>query len=137
MSLSMTVVDTDRNRTITLPRVLAETLRVQMEEARALHDRDVGEGFGGVWMPDALAVKVKTTPSANPFLPSMLRSPHHDPLRPLSDATGFSPTGGVGSLSVNNKLDDHGTPVTTELRVRGLYSRSNAETWRQSVPRLP
>jgi hypothetical protein len=40
-----------------LPRVLCAVLRSHLEEARVLHDRDVAEGFGRVWMPDALRVK--------------------------------------------------------------------------------
>lgn len=47
----------NKDRTTTLPRVLAPALREQLAEARRLHDRDVAEGFGRVWMPDALEVK--------------------------------------------------------------------------------
>lgn len=47
----------NKDRTTTLPRVLAPALREHLAEARRLHDRDVGEGFGRVWMPDALEVK--------------------------------------------------------------------------------
>ena len=46
-----------KDRTTMLPRVLAAALRVHLELVRARHDRDVAEGFGRVWMPDALAVK--------------------------------------------------------------------------------
>ncbi len=46
-----------KDRTTTLPRVLAQPLKGHMDEARSLHDRDVAEGFGRVWMPDALGVK--------------------------------------------------------------------------------
>ncbi|MGZ5466803.1 MAG: integron integrase [Thermoanaerobaculia bacterium] len=52
----------NKDRTTTLPRVLAPALREQLAEARRLHDRDVGEGLGRVWMPDALEVKY---PNAN------------------------------------------------------------------------
>jgi integron integrase len=47
----------NKDRTSTLPRVLSAALRRHMERVRALHDRDISEGFGRVWMPDALAVK--------------------------------------------------------------------------------
>jgi len=47
----------NKDRTTTLPRVLAVALRRHMESVRGLHDRDVAEGFGRVWMPEALAVK--------------------------------------------------------------------------------
>ena len=47
----------NKDRTTTLPRVLSAGLQRHMERVRALHDRDVSEGFGRVWMPDALEVK--------------------------------------------------------------------------------
>jgi integron integrase len=52
----------NKDRTTTLPRVLSVGLQRHLERVRALHDRDVSEGFGRVWMPDALAVKY---PNAN------------------------------------------------------------------------
>ena len=47
----------NKDRTTMLPRVLWTALRQHLAEVRALHDRDVAEGFGSVFMPDALAVK--------------------------------------------------------------------------------
>jgi integron integrase len=52
----------NKDRTTTLPRVLTAALQRQLESVRRLHDRDVAEGFGRVWMPEALAVKY---PNAN------------------------------------------------------------------------
>jgi integron integrase len=52
----------NKDRTTTLPSVLSAGLQRHMERVRALHDRDVSEGFGRVWMPDALEVKY---PNAN------------------------------------------------------------------------
>jgi integron integrase len=52
----------NKDRTTTLPRVLSAGLQRHMERVRALHDRDVSEEFGRVWMPDALEVKY---PNAN------------------------------------------------------------------------
>ncbi len=46
-----------KDRTTTLPRVIVPALREHLAEVRRVHDRDVGEGFGRVWMPDALEVK--------------------------------------------------------------------------------
>jgi integrase len=43
-------------------RVLSAGLQRHIDRARALHDHDVSEGFGRVWMPDALEVKY---PNAN------------------------------------------------------------------------
>jgi integrase len=45
----------DKDRTTMLPRSLAGPLQEQMRAGRALHDRDVEEGYGRVWMPEALA----------------------------------------------------------------------------------
>lgn len=47
----------NKDRTTMLPRILCAALRNHLVSVRALHDRDVAEGFGRVWMPDALAVK--------------------------------------------------------------------------------
>ena len=47
----------NKDRPTTLPRVLAGALRRHMQSVRALHDRDIAQGFGRVWMPDALARK--------------------------------------------------------------------------------
>ncbi len=52
----------NKDRATTLPRVLSVGLQRHMERVRALHERDVSEGFGRVWMPDALEVKY---PNAN------------------------------------------------------------------------
>jgi len=46
-----------KDRRTMLPGALASALRHQLVGARELHDRDVAEGFGSVWMPEALAVK--------------------------------------------------------------------------------
>ena len=37
--------------------MIVPALREHLAEVRRVHDRDVGEGFGRVWMPDALEVK--------------------------------------------------------------------------------
>ncbi len=46
-----------RDRVTMLPRRLAGPLEKQLELARALHRSDLGEGFGAVYLPDALARK--------------------------------------------------------------------------------
>jgi integron integrase len=46
-----------KDRVTVLPENLILPLQQQMAQARALHDRDVSEGGGRVWLPDALAVK--------------------------------------------------------------------------------
>ena len=47
----------DKDRVTMLPPSLAEPLRRQLERARALHEADVREGFGRVYLPYALARK--------------------------------------------------------------------------------
>jgi integron integrase len=46
-----------KDRVTVLPENLILPLQQQMARARALHGRDVSEGGGRVWLPDALAVK--------------------------------------------------------------------------------
>jgi integron integrase len=46
-----------KDRVTVLPENLILPLQQQMAQARALHARDVSEGGGRVWLPDALAVK--------------------------------------------------------------------------------
>lgn len=57
----------DKDRTTMLPRTLARPLRDHLVRVRDLHDRDVEEGFGSVWMPDALAVKFPSAPRSWPW----------------------------------------------------------------------
>ena len=46
-----------KDRVTVLPENLILPLRQQMAQAKALHERDLAEGAGRVWLPDALAVK--------------------------------------------------------------------------------
>jgi integron integrase len=46
-----------KDRRTMLPRSLHEPLRAQLDAARALHRRDLADGFGAVYLPDALARK--------------------------------------------------------------------------------
>ena len=48
-----------KDRTTCLPESLVGALREQMERVRGLHERDVSEGFGEVWLPPALARKYR------------------------------------------------------------------------------
>jgi integron integrase len=49
----------DKDRRTMLPLSLVEPLRVQRERVLALHARDLAEGFGRVWLPDALDRKFR------------------------------------------------------------------------------
>ena len=46
-----------KDRVTLLPRSLEQPLRAQIDRVRLLHERDVREGFGHVYLPDALARK--------------------------------------------------------------------------------
>ena len=53
-----------KDRVTVLPENLILPLQQQMARAKALHDRDIAEGLGQVWLPDALAVKYPSAPRA-------------------------------------------------------------------------
>jgi integron integrase len=47
-----------RDRVTMLPRTVTDPLHEQMIHAKAVHERDLQEGFGRVWLPHALARKL-------------------------------------------------------------------------------
>ena len=51
-----------KDRITMLPITIAEQLRVQIAIARAVHNADIGLGFGAVWLPYALARKYPAAP---------------------------------------------------------------------------
>ncbi len=51
----------NKDRVTVLPENLMLPLREQLERARVLHNKDLEQGFGDVWLPDALAVKYPRT----------------------------------------------------------------------------
>ena len=53
-----------KDRVTVLPENMILPLQQQMARAKALHDRDLAEGMGRVWLPDALAVKFPRAPLA-------------------------------------------------------------------------
>ena len=53
-----------KDRVTVLPENLIAPLQQQMSQARALHDRDLADGLGRVWLPNALAVKFPSAPRA-------------------------------------------------------------------------
>lgn len=52
----------DKDRVTVLPASLIPALRAQLEHARALHELDLAEGFGAVFLPHALARKYPNAP---------------------------------------------------------------------------
>jgi integron integrase len=66
-----------KDRVTMLPDSLLEPLRHHLDRVRALHERDLAEGFGEVYLPDALAQKFTAAPRAWGWqwvFPSSLRS---------------------------------------------------------------
>jgi integron integrase len=66
-----------KDRVTVLPENLIAPLQGQLSRAKALHDADLAQGFGNVWLPDALAVKYPNAPGAWGWqwvFPSALRS---------------------------------------------------------------
>ena len=66
-----------KDRVTMLPDRLAEPLRAHLDKVRALHERDLADGFGAVFLPHALAEKFKAAPRAWGWqwvFPSGLRS---------------------------------------------------------------
>ncbi len=53
-----------KDRVTVLPERLKGPLQAQLATVRALHARDLAEGFGEVWLPDALAAKAPHTARA-------------------------------------------------------------------------
>ena len=47
----------DKDRTTIFPDALHQLIRVQIEVAKKLHDKDLAEGYGEVYLPDALSRK--------------------------------------------------------------------------------
>lgn len=50
----------NKDRHTVLPRSLVEPLGREIERSRILHEKDLAEGFGSVWLPHALARKYPT-----------------------------------------------------------------------------
>jgi integron integrase len=53
-----------KDRVTVLPENLILPLQQQLSQARALHDRDLADGLGAVWLPHALDVKYPSAPRA-------------------------------------------------------------------------
>ena len=52
----------EKDRVVPLPRRLEEQLRAQLDAARVLHQQDLEQGYGEVFLPDALARKWPNAP---------------------------------------------------------------------------
>ncbi len=74
----------DKDRTTLLPQLLLEPLHLQIEKVLILHQQDISDGFGEVYMPNALESKY----------PSAARSPGWQYLFP-SSRVGADPRSGT------------------------------------------
>jgi integron integrase len=54
----------DKDRVTMLPERLVPALRAHLEKVKARHEQDLAEGFGAVWLPDALAEKARNMAKA-------------------------------------------------------------------------
>ena len=52
-----------KDRVVTLPSALEPLLKEHLARVSALHDQDLADGFGSVWLPDALARKYPSAAS--------------------------------------------------------------------------
>lgn len=52
----------NKNRIVPLPKSLASALKLQVEKARLIHNEDLADGFGSVYLPDNLAMKYPKAP---------------------------------------------------------------------------
>lgn len=48
-----------KDRVVPIPETIVTLIRNQIDNVRVLHNKDLAEGFGGVFLPDALSVKYK------------------------------------------------------------------------------
>ena len=53
----------DKDRVVTLPDELIPVVRRQLEAVRNIHEKDIADGFGAVYLPHALARKYPNAPS--------------------------------------------------------------------------
>ncbi|NBR88090.1 MAG: integron integrase [Proteobacteria bacterium] len=53
-----------KNRVVPLPKSMANALKAKLETVRAIHNADLANGFGSVWLPGELAVKYQAARTA-------------------------------------------------------------------------
>jgi integron integrase len=56
-----------RDRVTMLPQSVIEPLRSQLEHARRIHEKDLADGYGAVWLPNALERKLPSAPKEWPW----------------------------------------------------------------------
>lgn len=128
----------DKDRRTVFPRMLAAPLREHLGKVRELHDRDVAEGFGAVWMPDALAIKYPSAErswpwqwtfpagrrSLDPRQPGAMRRHHLGPhliqraVQQALAATGIAKQAGPHTLCATPSPRTSWSPAPTSARFR-------------------
>lgn len=109
-----------RDRRTMLPQRLFAPLRVQLDEARRLHGRDLEAGYGAVWLPAALAVKY----------PNAAREPGWQYVFP-SSRRSVDPRSG---MTRRHHRDEKGLQRAFKLAVRstGIVKPATCHTLRHS-----
>jgi integron integrase len=109
-----------KDRVGLLPQRLVPALREQLSRARLLHELDLAEGFGAVWLPNALARKY-------PAAPREWRWQYVFP----AERRSRDPRGGqerrhhLGETAVQKA-------VTTAIRAAGIQKHGSCHTFRHS-----
>ena len=129
-----------KDRVTVLPENLILPLQQQLSSARALHDKDLQEGLGRVWLPDALSLKypgAARTWGWQWVFPSAVRSAPlapTPPARPRSLAGSWAPPASAAAARAAAAADNSSAEITTP-RARpmrsGLTARPSAGQRRQ------
>ncbi len=110
----------DRDRSALLPPPLVADLRLQIKRAVRVHRRDLAEGFGDVWLPNALAVKY----------PQAARETGWQYLFPASARSTDSETGREGRHHLDPSVVQKA--VRRAVQQAGLTKNASCHTLRHS-----
>ena len=109
-----------KDRRTLLPAAVRGTLAAHLARVQGLHARDVADGFGRVWLPDALAVKFPRAAAEWGWqwvFPAARRGRHRV-------------TGGVGRHHAHEAAVSRA--VTAAVRASGISVRATTHTFRHS-----
>jgi integron integrase len=110
----------DKDRVVMLPRALRSPLTQQLEERRAVHQKDLARGIAQVPLPDALARKY----------PNAVRELGWQFLFASRQLSRDPRTGNIGRFHVHDSALQRA--VTTAVRKVGLTKRASCHTFRHS-----
>lgn len=110
----------DRWRRTLLPRSLIEPLKAQIAMALALHQQDLTEGYGEVYMPNALAKKYSTG-ARSPAWQYVFPAPN----RAIDPRSGVTRRHHIGEQQVRRS-------VASALANAGIYKKASCHTFRHS-----